>query len=103
MYVFTIGKSTRNPIVMAFLMPNCTQALNKILQARTKFKGLSNNKFMFATYGDRKHHVKGYDAIKNVVKLSGASATKGFTAANLRKYITTEMVWLNVSDTTRKL
>lgn len=103
-YIFILGKSPVNEVVLAILPPNCVQAIEKILCVKSQFPEIgAENKFVFATKGSKNYHINGYQAMKTIVEKTSIRPLRKFTASKLRKYIATHMLWTSIPKSQRKL
>ncbi|XP_065208305.1 uncharacterized protein LOC135837082 [Planococcus citri] len=97
------GKSSKNEIVYAILPINCVAAIEKLLEARGKFEGLENNDYVFAQLGSNNFHIPGPKTIRNIAIRAKVKPVEAFTAGKLRKYIATDMVWMNADPRLKTL
>lgn len=84
------------------LPPNCVKAILKILIVRNQFLTVEN-KFVFATKGEKQYHINGYQAMTTLAMKTSIRPVKKITASKIRKFVATNMLWMNVSSTERKL
>ena len=90
-------------MIYAVLDPNCVQAIKKLLVARKKFQGLQNNDYVFGVLGDKNSYMNGSVTIKQMAMKAEVEPVAAFTAANLRKYISTDMIWMNLNEHQKRL
>ncbi len=85
------------------LLPEMVESIKKILEIQTFLTGFEQHPFVFAVKGEGRNFIKGHTAIKMVVDKANIGNQTAFTASNLRKYISTEMIFLNIGKTEQEL
>lgn len=77
-------------------------AIQKIISVRHCFPIEKENNYLFAR-ANSETFFNGYEAISEVVMRADLENGHKITSSKLRKYISTEMVWLNISKQQRKM
>jgi len=77
--------------------------VEKLLEARKKFKSLEGNDYVFAISGEKQFHLPGSSTIRSIAKQANVEPIEAFTARKLRKYISTDMVWMNLDPHQKRL
>ncbi len=85
------------------LLPEMIKGIEKVLAVQQYLNILNDNPFVFGISGLAKSYMPGHKAIRNVVLESECREKRAFTASNLRKYLSTEMVFLNIGPAEKEL
>lgn len=89
------GKSNNNPMVGALMTPDCIKGVEALISKRTMFNISDENIYVFGRQGSENTHFEGYHSIREIIELSGVPNPSLYMSCKLRKYVATELRWMN--------